>query len=52
MSGKDNTAKADDSLGTDYLVVCCDVGQVTFDARFYGCYTREAIYLTQCSLYF
>ena len=25
MSGKDNAAKADDSLGTNHLVVCCDL---------------------------
>ena len=34
MSGKDNMAKVDDSLGTNHLDVCCDVGQLTFDARF------------------
>ena len=33
MSGKDNAAKGDDSLGTNYLVVCCDAGQLTFEAR-------------------
>ena len=25
MSGKDNAAKVDDSLGTNHLAVCCDV---------------------------
>ena len=34
MSGKDNTVNVDDSLGTNHLVVCCDVGQLTFEARF------------------
>ena len=34
MSGKDNAAKVDDSLATNHLVVCCDVGQLTFEARF------------------
>ena len=34
MFGKDNVAKVDDSLGTNYLVVCCDVGQLTFEAMF------------------
>ena len=34
MSGKDNAVKADDSLGTNHLAVCCDVGQLTFEARF------------------
>ena len=34
MAGKDNVAKADDSLGTNHSVVCCDVGQLTFEARF------------------
>ena len=34
MSGKDSAAKVDDSLGTDHLVVCCDVGQLTFEASF------------------
>ena len=33
MSGKDNEAKVDDSLGTNHLVVCCDVGQLTFEVR-------------------
>ena len=33
MSGKDNVAKVVDSLGTNYLVVCCDIGQLTFEAR-------------------
>ena len=26
--------KVDDPLGTNYLVVCCDVGQLTFESRF------------------
>ena len=34
MSGKDNVAKVDDSLGTNHLVVWCDVGQLTFEGRF------------------
>ena len=34
MSGKDNAAKVKDSLGTNHLVVCCDAGQITFEARF------------------
>ena len=34
MSGKDNTVKVDNSLGTNHLIVCCDVGQLTFEARF------------------
>ena len=34
MSGKDNAAKVDDSVRTNHLVVCCDVGQLTFEARF------------------
>ena len=34
MSRKNNTAKVDDSLGTNHLVMCCDVGQLTFEARF------------------
>ena len=34
MSGKDNAAKVDDSFGTNHLVVCCDVGQLTFEAKF------------------
>ena len=33
MSGKDNAAKIDDSLEKNHLLVCCDVGQLTFDAR-------------------
>ena len=32
MSGEDNAAKVDDSLGRNHLVVCCDVGQLTFEA--------------------
>ena len=34
MSGKDNMAKTDDSLGPNHLVVCCDIGQLTLRARF------------------
>ena len=34
MSGKDSAAKMDHSLGTNHLVVCCDVGQLTFDLGF------------------
>ena len=34
MSGKDSAAKVDDSSGTNYLVVCSDVGQLTFEGRF------------------
>ena len=34
MSGKDNAVKVDDPLGANQLIVCCDVGQLTFDARF------------------
>ena len=34
MSGKDSAAEVDDSSGTNHLVVCCDVGQLTFEARF------------------
>ena len=34
MSEKDYAAKVDDSLETNHLVVYCDVGQLTFDARF------------------
>ena len=34
MSGKDNAAKVNDSLGTTHLAVCCDIGQLTFEARF------------------
>ena len=33
MSGKDNAAKVDDSLETNHLVMCCDVGQPTFEDR-------------------
>ena len=43
MSEKDNTAKADDSLGTNHLAVCCDVGQLTFEARFWAYYTRHLL---------
>ena len=34
MSGKDNATKVDDYLGTNHLIPCCDVGQLTFDAMF------------------
>ena len=34
MSGKDNVAKIDYSLGKNHLAVCCDVVQLTFEARF------------------
>ena len=34
MSGKDNAAQVDDSLGTNRLTVCCDVGLLTFRAGF------------------
>ena len=34
MFGKDNAAKDDDSLGENHLTVCCEVGQLTFEARF------------------
>ena len=34
ISGKDNEAKVDDSLGTNHLVAFCDVEQVPFEARF------------------
>ena len=34
MSAKDNAAKVDDSIGTNHLVVCRDVGQLTFEAWF------------------
>ena len=34
MSGKNNATKVDDSLGTNHLVVCCDIRQLTFEARF------------------
>ena len=34
MSAKDNAANVDHSLGTNHLVVSCDVGQLTFEARF------------------
>ena len=27
MSGKDNAAKVGNSMGTNHLLVCCDVGQ-------------------------
>ena len=34
MSGTDNAAKVDDSLGTNHLVVCCDVGRLSAETRF------------------
>ena len=34
MSGKNNATKVDDPLGTNQLVVNCDLGQLTFEARF------------------
>ena len=34
MPGKDNATMLDDSLGTNHLVVCYDVGQLTFEATF------------------
>ena len=34
MSGNYKVTKVDDSFGINYLVVCHDVGQLTFDARF------------------
>ena len=34
MSGKDNAANVDDSLATNHLVVYCDIGQLSFEARF------------------
>ena len=34
MSGKNSAAKVDDSLRTNHLVMCCDVEQLTFEARF------------------
>ena len=34
MYGKDNAAKVDDFLGTNHLVVCCGIGQLTFEAKF------------------
>ena len=43
MSGKDNAAKVDDSLGTNHLVVCCDVGQLSLEARFSACYSRQSV---------
>ena len=30
MSGKDNAVNVDDSLGTNHLVVCCDVRTTNF----------------------
>ena len=33
-SGKDSAAKVDDSLRTNHLAVCCDVGPLTIGARF------------------
>ena len=43
MSGKNNAAKVDDSLVTNHLVVCCDVGQLTFDARFRACCPEQEL---------
>ena len=37
MSGKDNVAYVEDSLRTNHLAVCSDVGQLTFGARFSAC---------------
>ena len=34
MSGKNNAAEVEDSFWTNHLVVCRDVGQLTFDARY------------------
>ena len=34
MSGKDNAANVENSLGINHLVVCCDVDQLTSEARF------------------
>ena len=34
MSGKDNAAMVDDSLGTNLLAVRCDVRQLNLEARF------------------
>ena len=34
MSGKGNATKVDDSLGTNDVAVCCNVGQLTSEARF------------------
>ena len=34
MSGKDNAAKVGDSLRTNHLVECGNVGQLTFEAWF------------------
>ena len=35
MSGKNNLAKVDDSLGTNHLAVYCDVGQLIFEPGFF-----------------
>ena len=34
MSGKNNEAKIDDSLGKNHSVVFCDVGHLTFELGF------------------
>ena len=34
MSKKDNATKFDDSLGTNHLVVYCEVGQLTYETKF------------------
>ena len=34
MFGKDDAAMFDDSLGTNHLAVCCDVGQLTLKLGF------------------
>ena len=34
MPGKNNATKVDDPLGTNHFVVNCDLGQLTFEARF------------------
>ena len=34
MSGKENVAWVDDSLRTNHLAVCCDLGLLTFGVRF------------------
>ena len=31
---REDNADFDDCLGTNHVVVCCDVGQLTFDDRF------------------
>ena len=39
MPGKDNGAKVDDSLGTNHLAMCCDLGQLTLETGLLACYT-------------